>query len=161
MSFWRTITRGVSTLLFGGSASKTAENLLDKENGLLVQVGGFVNDLHLSDSERLEYNKQIADAAAEFSKSTMSENTVRSRTRRAIAIAWIRVELFLVLLSVASWPYSEEYAAFVFSIAVSTLMLGGTWAVIGFFFGGYYLKGGSASHVFEKALTKIKSNAAK
>lgn len=35
---------------------KAAENVLDKENGIAVQFGGFINDLHHSDAEKAENN---------------------------------------------------------------------------------------------------------
>ncbi len=35
-------------------SDKAVDNLLDKDNGLLVRAGGWVNDLHYSDAEKAE-----------------------------------------------------------------------------------------------------------
>lgn len=39
--------------IFG--TKKAVDNILDKDNGLLKQFGGWADDLHLSDAERLEF----------------------------------------------------------------------------------------------------------
>ena len=39
--------------IFG--TQKAVDNILDKDNGLLKQFGGWANDLHLSDAERSEF----------------------------------------------------------------------------------------------------------
>ncbi len=36
--------------IFG--TKKATENILDKDNGILTQFGGFINDLHLSEAEK-------------------------------------------------------------------------------------------------------------
>lgn len=39
--------------IFG--TKKAVDNIIDKDNGLLKQFGGWANDLHLSDTERSEF----------------------------------------------------------------------------------------------------------
>lgn len=39
--------------IFG--TKKAVDNILDKDNGILVKIGAFANDLHLSDVERKEF----------------------------------------------------------------------------------------------------------
>lgn len=41
---------GMFNTIFG--TKKAVDDILDKENGIIVRVGGFLNDLHLSDAER-------------------------------------------------------------------------------------------------------------
>lgn len=142
----------VKELLGFGVVEKTADNLLDKDKGILVKIGGYVNDLTLTDEERRKYAREAADASAKFVASTLGESTVRSRTRRSIALDWIRVELFLVLAGVTAYPYDKEYAAFIFAVATCNLMFWGTCSVIAFFFGGYYMNHSDVVEAVKKKL---------
>ena len=42
---------------------KAAENVLDKEKGIAVQFGGFVNNLHYSDAEKANNNLTLTEFA--------------------------------------------------------------------------------------------------
>tara|TARA_R110002096_G_C14575688_1_gene720924 strand:+ start:1329 stop:1748 length:420 start_codon:yes stop_codon:yes gene_type:complete len=42
---------------------KAADNVLHKKNGLAVQFGGFVNNLHYSDAEKAGNNLKLTDFA--------------------------------------------------------------------------------------------------
>lgn len=128
----------IGGLFTGKSAEKTVDNLLDKDSGILVKVGGFINDLHLSDAEKAELAKKTGDAIAKFAVDTMSESTVRSKTRRTIAVEWIRVQLFMLLATFAMVSHDQSKAKVMWDIATSEIMFWGTMAVLGFFFGAYY-----------------------
>jgi hypothetical protein len=127
---------GFKTLL---GAGKTTNDIFDKDNGLLTQAGGWIGSFSFTEQERAEYQAAAAAGVVEYVKMTLSENTTRSKTRRVVAILWIAVELFLVLLTVLVWPISELYAKFVWDVASSTLMISGTLSVIAFFFGPYMI----------------------
>lgn len=129
----------IGNLITGKSAEKTVDNLLDKDNGILVRVGGFINDLHLSDAERAELAKKTGDAIAKFAVDTLGENTERSKTRRTIAVEWIRAQLTMMILVFVMAPFDADTAKMLFNIATSEIMFWCTMAVMGFFFGGYYL----------------------
>tara|TARA_R100001086_G_scaffold238166_1_gene162724 strand:+ start:731 stop:1192 length:462 start_codon:yes stop_codon:yes gene_type:complete len=136
MSFWAK----VAGLFTGNTAEKTVDNLLDKDRGLLVRVGQYVNDLQLTAEEKLRYTMQNAEAVAEFVKSTLGESTERSKARRQIAVMIIRIEMALVLASAGMYPIDKDAAQFYLDLATSSLMMSITLAVIAFFFGGYYLR---------------------
>ena len=131
----------IASLFTGSTIEKSADNLLDKDKGLLVRVGGFVNDLNLSDEERVKYAQKTADAAAKFAVDTLGENTERSKTRRRIAVDWIRVQLFMLISVFVVAAFDAAQAKFLFEIATSEIMFWGTMGVMTFFFGGYYLNG--------------------
>lgn len=137
MSIWKSIV----SVFSGSTIEKSADNLLDKDKGLLVRVGGFVNDLSLSDEERVKYAQKTADAAAKFAVDTLGENTERSKTRRRIAVDWIRVQLFMLISVFVVAAFDAAQAKFLFEIATSEIMFWGTMGVMTFFFGGYYLNG--------------------
>jgi len=42
---------------------KASDNILDKDTGLAVKFGGFVNDLHYSDAEKAENNLTVTQFA--------------------------------------------------------------------------------------------------
>ena len=119
--------------------SKSVDNVLDKDNGLLTQAGEWIGNMSYTDEEKAESKERLNQSLVDYIKSTLSENTVRSKTRRFLAIMWISVELFLVLLTCASAPFDIELAEFYWSVASSELMFWGTMSVIGFFFGPYMI----------------------
>jgi len=121
------------------SSSKAVDNVLDKDNGLLAQAGEWIGNMSYTDEEKAESRERLNQGLVEYIKTTLSENTIRSKTRRFVAIMWISVELFLVLLTCASAPFDIELAKFYWSVATSELMFWGTMSVIGFFFGPYMI----------------------
>jgi hypothetical protein len=138
MSWWS----GLKSVIFG--APKLTEDIFDRENGLLAKVGGFLNDLHLSDPERIKLNLEAGRDVLEHVKATANENTIKSKTRRELAVKWIYVQLYLVLLNVICVPLavlSPEQGKAMFNmmlkITLSWLMVGGTVTVMAYFFGTY------------------------
>ena len=116
---------------------KVATDVLDKDNGLLSQVGGWIGGLTLTDQEVAEYNAKTVDSVQDFVKATLSESTDRSKTRRAIAVLWIKVELGIVIMACICAPWDMALAVFYLNLATSTLMLTTTTAIIIFFFGSH------------------------
>lgn len=121
------------------SKSDIVKDVFDKDNGLLEQAGNWIGNMSYTDEEKAEANAKLNDGVAEFVKSTLSENTVRSKTRRSIAKVWIFSELIIVFATMAAAPFDVALAKFYWSIATSELMFWGTMAVLSFFFGSYML----------------------
>ena len=69
MSFFSAI-KGV----FKAAPPKTVDDIMDKDNGLLVKFGGFVNDLHYSDAEKATAMAEVVSGASEFVKSTITNS---------------------------------------------------------------------------------------
>ena len=122
------------------TGSKAVDNIQDPAAGLLSQVGGYIGNLNFTTEEQAELNKALADGVADFAVKTLDENTERSRARRDIAKMWIKTQLALILLIVIVAPIDMELAKFYGEIAFGGLMMGGTWSVIAFHFGGHYLR---------------------
>lgn len=122
-----------------GASEKNIDDILDKDNGLLTQVGGWIGNMNYTAEERAEMNKTMADGATKFVVDTLSENTVRSKARRDIAILWIKFELLIIFMSAVIAPFNMEVAKFWLSLAFSELMFWGTMSVLAFFFGPYML----------------------
>jgi hypothetical protein len=121
------------------SAPKAVDNVLDKDNGLLTQFGGWVGNMNLTDEEVLEANAATVASVQAFVKATLSESTERSKTRRSIAVLWIKSHLAIILLCCISAPWDNELAQYYFNLATSGMMAGVTGAVTVFFFGSYGL----------------------
>lgn len=126
---------GLWDKLFG--TAKATDNLLDKDKGLLVRVGGFINDLHYSEAEKAEASKELQVAVLDYAKQSVGENSERSKARRELAIEIMRVELSLVLMSVGLYKIDSEYSQFIWEVATSALLAGAFGAVVVFFFGSY------------------------
>jgi len=118
---------------------KAADNVLDKENGLLSQVGGWIGGMNFTAEERAEMNARMVEGVSSFVKMTLSENTERSITRRAVAIMWIKAQLAMLFIVFLVAPFDMELAKFYLSIAFGTVMVGGTLSIIAFFFGAHML----------------------
>jgi hypothetical protein len=90
----------MSFLQWIGLAPKMADDVFDSEKGHLAKMGGFINDLHLSDPERLKHNEKMAEAVQNYAIATLNENTDRSKTRRTIATNWFDMQVKLIKLTV-------------------------------------------------------------
>lgn len=123
--------------LFG--TEKAVDSLVDKDNGLLAQAGSWVGGLKLTDEEVMEQNAKTVASVQTFIKDTLSENTDRSKTRRAIAVLWIKSQLGIVLMCCIAAPWSMDLAEFYFKLATSGLMITVTTAICIFFFGSHGL----------------------
>ncbi len=118
-------------------APKITTDVFDKKDGLLAKAGGFLNDLHYSDAEKAKDVFELGKAVSDHVASTLSESTVRSKTRRWLAIQWIKVQLGFLLMTAICIPFSKTMAKDFFDLATCNIMLWGTGSVIVFFFGGY------------------------
>ena len=117
--------------------NETRKNVLDKDNGLLAQVGGWIGNMNLTQEEVIEFNAKTVGSVQEFVKATLTESTERSVTRRAIAVLWIKAQLGVVLMSCIAAPWDIELAGFYFELATSALMITVTTAICIFFFGSH------------------------
>ncbi|MBW1812188.1 MAG: hypothetical protein JRJ39_00570 [Deltaproteobacteria bacterium] len=129
---------------FALGAPQITTDIFDKNDGLLVKVGGFFNGLHLSESEKLEHNIKMGQGVTEFVKATLGENTEKSKARRELAVLWIKVQLHLVLINVICVPLAVLFPEqgkpmfdMMLQITLSWLMVGGTVSVMAYFFGTY------------------------
>ena len=94
--------------------------------------------LFFTKEEKADFSKQIADAQVDYIKTSMSEGSIRSMTRRWLSISIMFVFLSLLLASVVIGFWNKEHSEFTFSVAKE--LFGLTMMVAGFFFGGYMVK---------------------
>ena len=82
---------------------KVTDNVLDKDTGLAVKFGGFVNDLHYSDAEKAETNLKITEFALERLKLLEPFKIVQRIIAGFTLFSWMFV---LINLVVAIWVYA-------------------------------------------------------
>ncbi len=126
------------------STPKLTEDIFDKDKGIVVQAGKFIGGLHFSEQEKSEVNLKLANDLLEHVKATNSENTVKSQTRREVAVKWINMQVYLILLTAICVPLAilfPEQGVPMFKmlsgLTVSWLVGGGTLSILTFFFGPY------------------------
>ena len=122
---------------FLSTSAKAQDNILDKDSGLIAKIGGWVGNMNLTKEEMLEFNVKTVASVQSFVAATLSESTDRSKTRRSIAVLWIKAQLAMILMSCICAPWDLELAAFYGELATSSLMITGTTAIIIFFFGSH------------------------
>ena len=119
------------------SAPKAVDNVLDKDNGLISQVGGWIGRMDLTPEEVLIQNAKTVNSVQEFARATLDESTERSKSRRGIVEKWIKTQLALVLMVCICAPFNMGLAMFYLELATSGLMVMGTTAIIIFHFGSH------------------------
>jgi hypothetical protein len=118
-------------------SAKAQDNVLDKDNGLIAQVGSWIGNMDLTKEEVIKFNAKTVTSVQSFVVATLGESTERSKTRRAIAILWIKSQLGIVLMSCIAAPWDMDLANFYFKLATSTLMITISTAICIFFFGSH------------------------
>ncbi len=118
---------------------KVVDNVLDKEKGLLVRVGGWIDGQQHTEQEKAEDRKELRKGVIDYAVTSMGENSERSKARREIAKMWIKAQLSIILMCAIVAPFNMTLAEFYFRLATASVMLAGTGAIITFFFGSYLL----------------------
>lgn len=121
------------------SAPKVVDNVLDKDNGLISQVGGWIGNMSLTPEEVMKQNGRTVDSVQQFVVDTLDENTERSKSRRELANLYIKFYLLWLSVGFGIYPISEDYATFLI-LSLTGLALGGAFtSIMIFHFGSYGL----------------------
>lgn len=113
------------------SGPKAAEKVLD------ASISGL-DKLVFTDEEKAELKQKVGENWVAAQKVLVEETTVRSVTRRAIAVIALTAFTLLVLAAAIAFPMDAEYAKFLLSLAESKF----GWLVVGvgaFYFGPHML----------------------
>ncbi|WP_054715347.1 hypothetical protein [Marinifilum fragile] len=95
----------------GFLSSKRSEKIID---GAIKGIDA----LFFTKEEKAQQSLKVADAQMQFLKTTLSENSARSLTRRFLALAIVGVFLLLILGAGLAYPINQEYAKFLFQLLV-------------------------------------------
>ena len=128
------------------SAPKIAENIFDKDKGLLTQFGSWIGNSNFTEEDKAEMNRDLAKGVQDFAVATLEENTDRSKARRQIAQDVIRFYILLVFMCGITYPVSSDWSKVWLSLA-SLPALGGLVVGVGVFFFGAHMH---RSHIGKK-----------
>jgi hypothetical protein len=116
------------------SGSEAAGKVLD---GAVKGIDALV----YTEEERAVMKQKLGDQWLELQKALGEETTVRSVTRRILAVLIVVPFVFLILFAAFVYKFDMEYAKFLLALAESQfgwLVLG----VAGFYFGPYMMNRG-------------------
>lgn len=111
-----------------------------KVGKLVEDISSGVDKLAFTTEEKADYNAKQADNLAQYTKDTLSENTIRSKARRLIAILIIANAIITIWFSIILKLLGID-PLFVLEIFTTVFGSGAVIMVLTFFFGGYYAKG--------------------
>ena len=115
-----------------------AEDILDKDNGLIAQAGAWIGNQSYTDQEKATDSKELTKGVVKYAIDSLNENTVRSKTRRNIAVRWIEMQINLIYFCVLCSIFNlDELQAKIAVYALSDIVNWGTGAIFVFFFGSY------------------------
>lgn len=129
----------MSWFSFLTTSTKTLDNVLDKDNGLLSQVGGWIGNSNFTDEEKAELTAAQIDGVRKFVVDTLAESTDRSRARREIAVFFMRFYALMLFMCGMVYPLDPEWSLVWFSLVTSINVGGLVGAVSIFFFGSHAL----------------------
>jgi len=127
----------VSILDFFKIAPKAASDVLDKDNGLISQFGGWIDRGNFTDQEKASMNAETYKDIRAFVVDTLDESTDRSKTRREIATLIIKFFVLMLFMCGMTYPINPEWSAVWFNLATSLSVGGLVTAISIFFFGSH------------------------
>jgi len=100
------------------------------------RIGSGLDKLHFSDQEKSAASLAFIKLQMDFVKSQQSENSIRSVTRRVLAIMLFVVYLGLVLFIVGIYKHDPKWAEHTYTVTKELLSVMAL-AVVTFYFGYY------------------------
>ncbi len=134
MSIFSSIFSGVSAI-FGGSKDGGSK-VMEVAKG----VGGWVDNLSYTDEEKAKSTAEMVGIYADYLRTTIDENTERSKTRRDIAIWIIRCELIMLFMSIGMYKIDADYSEYIFKVATNDPMNYLVLGVGAFFFSAHLIR---------------------
>jgi hypothetical protein len=130
---------GIFSIFSGEKAAEKALDITDKATtGLINGIDKvFYTEEEKAETalKRAEIALKVSDAHIKLMETLGSENTVRSITRRYLAVMIIGTFLLLLVLSAAVWKWFPDWAVHIFQVATTLSTLSTT---VGIFYFGYY-----------------------
>ena len=120
---------GILSFLTGsGKAMDTASNVVDGA------ISG-IDKLWFTDEEKSQASSKVLEIVLERARIAGGESTVRSMTRRLVALAFCIPFVLMSLFAIAIYKYNSEWALFSLSVANSWKYI--MISIVIWFFGSY------------------------
>ncbi len=126
----------IGAALLGRGTDHASDNVMTVAKG----IGNWIDEQQFTEAEKAEYNKQLIENYAVYMQNVAVENTARSRSRRAIALWIIRVEIFFLLMSAAVYRLDPEWSKYLYQIATDSPLGLLTLGIGAFFFGTHMIR---------------------
>jgi len=138
-----TAVAGVLGNIFG--TPKAIDNLVDKDNGLLTQVGSWVGNFQYTDEERAEMNVKVRDWGLTQLQALQPFKVVQRILAFGVTSMWIFVGLNVVLAIWIDSIYGTNIKADMLTFALSDYVFWPVLAVLSLYFTGgvFPSKGGN------------------
>ena len=137
MGWFSMIATGAKALF--GADTRPGQNVV---SDTIRGVGTWIDERELTEEERMKANAQMVERYGAYLAQTVDENTERSKSRRAIALWVIRVELSILVASGALYPLNPEWSAYLFKVSADSPLGLLTLGIGAFFFGTHMLRAG-------------------
>ena len=113
----------------------------DKVSKMASSVGGFIDEQSFTEEEKAKHNIAIAESMQKFVAATAGENTIRSQTRRHMALAVMATFLFWfsaqIILHLCGLESSAEFVREQITTSPFAPLVGGVGA---FFFATHLVR---------------------
>ncbi len=123
-----------------GLFGKNKETVINGAVKLVGNIRGMIDDSTLTKEEAAKYNIKIADAAAKFATDTMNENTIRSITRRLLAVISVIYFYVLTLGLIIMGKYDNEWYLATKELIIEFRLPEAFIVIIAFFFGAHLIR---------------------
>ena len=105
---------GILSRIFG--TEKAIDTALDVGKKVAFGLMDGVDHLKFTSEEQAEHNLKSSGVVLGFWDRFAKENTIQSRTRRALAIGSFQVYFFLILVSVVVYRFDEDLSMYILQI---------------------------------------------
>jgi hypothetical protein len=136
MGILSTAAKAAGAIFGAGSDPDAQERVYKAVRG----VGNWIDEQQLTDQEKQQAHAELIASYGKFVENSIAENTLRSQTRRNLAIWIIRLEAFFLLLTAALWRLDNDTAQIAWKIATESIWGLLTLGVGAFFFGTHMLR---------------------
>ena len=113
--------------------------VVDTGLGLIESGVKGIDALFFTEEEKAKQSQETYETWLEVQRVLANESTVRSITRRILAVSVMGTFLLFLIVAAFAWPFAKEWAAFLLSLSKSLSQL--VLAVAVFYFGVHILRG--------------------
>lgn len=114
-----------------------AKDVFDKNDGLLVRAGEWFGNQKFTAEESAELNAKTAEGVRKFVIESLNESTDRSKSRRAIAVFFIKFYGLMLFMCGMTYPLDIGWSRIWFDMATSLSVGGLVTSISIFYFGSH------------------------
>lgn len=113
--------------------------IIDTTLDIITRGVDGIGKCFFTEQEKAEFTLKASELWLKIQDATANENSIRSITRRVLAVTIVGTFLLFLIMAGAAWPFMPLWSAFLLTLAKSLGNL--VLMVCGFFFGVHLLRG--------------------